>query len=265
MNTLLLSSGGIKGLSFLGIWKYLEQNNYNQIKTFAGVSIGSLFSLLFLIGYSFDEIYNKLVQTNILDLFSFDLTNFFESYGMLNVEPFENFLIHIIEEKNLNKDITFLELFQKTNKELHTYALCVDTHELECFNYQNTPNCSVRIAVLMSMSIPLIFRPIIYKNKYYIDGAMIDGFPIDNYDLKNTIPCTILHDNTPKITNIFQYIFKIVSSVIKSKDFHTTSCIIDLKNVKTLDITITKQDIDKIIQIGYTSIENWIKNDIDLS
>ncbi len=257
-NTLLLSSGGIKGLSFLGIWKYLEEKNI-LIQTFAGTSIGALFSFLFILGFTFQELYDILIQTNILNFFHFDFINFFESYGMIDIQPFEHFLTQTIQSKGFSPTITFQELYSKTNKDLHTYAFCIDDQTTVCFNKNTTPNCTIIKAVLMSMTIPLIFKPIEYKNKKYIDGAIEKPFPIEDYDSKTTIPCVVMneHIDIDKIDNIFQYTYKIIRSLLKKKcHIEENYCYIYSK-VGTLDISLNQEEIDKIIQLGYVSINDW--------
>lgn len=260
MNTLLLSSGGIKGISFLGVWKYIQEKKI-EIKTFSGVSIGSLFSLLFILDFTYEEIYNILIKLDFLDLFHFNFTDFLDLYGMIDILPFENFILQKIEDKGFNKTITFEELFQKTGKELHTYAVCVNTEKLERFDKYTTPNCPIWMAVKMSISIPFIFPPVIYNNYKYIDGAFQNGFPIELYDFDKTIPCLVTEEKNENIYNIFEYTYKIINSM-KNKKINPNVCLIYNK-IGKLDITLTKNTINDLINIGYKSITNWI-DDNDL-
>ena len=264
-NTLLLSAGGIKGYAFLGVWKYLQENNIShKINTFSGISIGSFFSLWFILGFTFEEIYQSLIETNILNLFSFDFVNFFESYGMIDICELENFIINKMEEKGFDKDITFQSLYEKTNKELHTFSFCVNEQKLESFNKDTTPHCSIRKAVLMSLSIPIIFQPIHYNNKLYVDGAVKKHLPIlENYNDSTSIPCVLLKEDSPRdITNIFDYVFNIVSSIIRNKkQDYIGCCKINTNNVGLLDVGIEKNEIDQLIQTGFDSISTWINED----
>lgn len=261
MHTLLLSSGGIKGFAFLGVKKYLEEHNIN-IKTFSGVSIGAFFSMWFALGFTFKEIYKLTLETNILNLFSFDFVNFFETYGMIETSSLENFIIQRIEEKNFDKTITFQELFDKTQKNLHTYAFCVDDQELCLFSKETTPNCPIIVAVMMSMSIPFIFQPVKYQGKLYVDGAIKNGFPIKEYNPSQTIPCILVNEDIKTIKNIFHYTFKIVLSVLQHHELEYACCI--YSDVNSLDVSIDKEQIDNMIQKGYKSLMTWMSED-DLS
>ena len=262
MNTLLLSSGGMKGYIFLGVWKYIQEKNI-EIKTFSGVSIGAFFNMWFALGYTFDEIYNSIIDLNLMDLFHFDFTGFFDTYGLIDIEPFETFIYSKIEEKGFDKNITFKELYDQTGKDLHTYSICVNTQELVRFDKENTPNCPIWKAVKMSMSIPLIFPPISYNNQLYIDGALKNGFPIDFYDKNKTISCQVTEKSKININSFFDYMYNVVkASLIRPVFCNKENCII-FSDIKTLDISIPSEKIDEMIQLGYDSISMWMDGNID--
>jgi predicted acylesterase/phospholipase RssA len=86
--------------------------------------------------------------------------------------------------KNINTNITFLELYKKTNKILTTVSVNITKGICEYHNHINNPNMSVLLAIKMSTNIPILFSPILYNNNYYIDGAFLDPIPY-NY-IKNT-------------------------------------------------------------------------------
>ena len=59
---IVFSYGGIKGLSYIGLIKYLEENNLlGNIDTYIGTSIGSLFATLLSIKYTYDD-FNKHIK-----------------------------------------------------------------------------------------------------------------------------------------------------------------------------------------------------------
>lgn len=258
-NTLLLSSGGIKGYSFLGVWKYIQENKIT-IQTFAGVSIGAFFSMLFALGFTFDELYSIITEIELLDLFHFDFTNFFDSYGMIDLKSFEDFTYQKIKEKGFDKNITFEQLYEQTQNELHSYAYCVNDHTLVRFDKENTPDCSIIKAIIMSMSIPLIFKPVEYKGKLYVDGALEDSFPISNYDINTLIPCVVLNETCNNIDNIFHYTFKIVKSLLKEKSLSSYNVCYIYPKIGTLDITLDKNEIINIINKGYDSMNKWFND-----
>lgn len=254
--TLLLSAGGLKGFAYMGIWKYLEEKDI-KISTFAGVSIGAFFSMLFSLGFTFEEIYNILIDVNLLEIFEFDFVNFFQNYGMIDIENLEKMIITKIQEKGFNKDITFQQLYNITGRELQTYAVCVNTHTLECFDRENTPDCPIWLAVKMSISIPLIFPPIMYNDKYYVDGGVQNGFPIELYNLSETIPCLIKETPKKEIETIMDFIHNTYKSFKKFK-CEGNACLI-YPDIPTLDVSITREQIDSVIEMGYVSISSWME------
>ena len=80
INKLVFSGGSTKGISYIGIIKGLEENNlFKNIKTFAGTSIGAIFSFLLTIGYDYYSLntllnqsilksYAKLIKCQVMDL-----------------------------------------------------------------------------------------------------------------------------------------------------------------------------------------------------
>ena len=62
INNLILSGGGIKGISLIGAIEYLYEKNYmNNINTILGTSIGSIIGYLIIIGYTPEELYNIII------------------------------------------------------------------------------------------------------------------------------------------------------------------------------------------------------------
>jgi len=73
IDTLCLSSGGIKGLSFISGIQFLIENEFiylENIKNYYGTSIGAIISFLFVIGYK---------PTELID--------FFRTYDFKSLEP----------------------------------------------------------------------------------------------------------------------------------------------------------------------------------
>jgi len=61
IENLVLSGGGLLGISYIGLFRYLEEYQATQqIKTVIGSSAGAILGMLFIIGYSHSQIYDKL-------------------------------------------------------------------------------------------------------------------------------------------------------------------------------------------------------------
>jgi predicted patatin/cPLA2 family phospholipase len=72
-----------------------------------------------------------------------------------------------------------------TGYEFEIVVTNLDKDTTEYFNHQTEPDLCCVEAVLMSITIPLIFQSYIYKNNIYLDGAISQAFPIQKYKDEN--------------------------------------------------------------------------------
>lgn len=178
--TLVLSSGGVKGLFQLGCLHHLHLNNHlARITRYIGTSIGSVINLLLLVGYTPIEILgfmccNKLEITTR----SNSLQDFTQDFGFKSPDIFFDSLEVLIQDK-IGYNPSLLELWELKSCDFVccTYNLTCNTTEY--LNHVNYPNLSCIDAVKMSSNIPILFPKIIYNNCFYIDGAIFDSFAIN--------------------------------------------------------------------------------------
>jgi NTE family protein len=226
---IIISSGGIKGIYFVGIITHL--NDYfpiHKIKYYTGCSVGALICVLINIGYSINEINKIIFEINFEIFQDLKIVNLLDKCGLDEGIKFTNFLKAIIINKNLNQDITFKELHDITNKVLTIVVTNITTGKAEYHNYMTTPNLSILLSLRMSVNIPIIFSPISYNNNYYVDGALLDPFPylynknidksrkiglllFSNYEL-NFIKNSDIHF-VNNITNSFNYTFQLLKII----------------------------------------------------
>lgn len=192
---LVLSGGGIKGLSTLGCLQYLFDNKVltnENIKHYIGTSIGSIICLLIIIGYVPIEIVVYLCTNNILENFKTNsISDIIDGNGLYN---FDN--VKIVCEKMILSKISFIptlkELKNMFDKEFTICTYNLTKHKREYVNYINYPDLSCLDAVRMSSNIPFIFNDFFYNENEYIDGGIIDNFPIsvlnnNNYENKKVL------------------------------------------------------------------------------
>lgn len=178
---IVLSGGGIKGLSTLGALQYLfdkKMLNHNNIKYYIGTSIGSIISLLILIGYMPIEIVVYLCTNNILENFKVNqISDIIEGNGLYNFENVKDVCEKMILNK-LNYIPTLKNLKELFDRELTICTYNLSKHKREYINYINYPDLSCLDAIRMSSNIPFIFNDFIYNSHEYIDGGIIDNFPL---------------------------------------------------------------------------------------
>lgn len=74
-----------------------------------------------------------------------------------------------------DSDVTFLKLYEKTQKELYVVASDLDTCGPIYFSVYTTPDLPVHIALRASMSMPGVFPPVEWQGKLLTDGGLADA------------------------------------------------------------------------------------------
>lgn len=118
---LVLSGGGIKGLSIIGAIKYLEDIRIlPDIKIYIGSSAGSIISFLAILGYKADEMYKIFCEDydEIMHIDYDNILNIFETYGVNSQEKYRILLQKYLRNMTGLDDITFKQLFRITSREI---------------------------------------------------------------------------------------------------------------------------------------------------
>ena len=219
IKNIVFSGAGVKIYSFLGFIKALNEFDLlSNIESFIGTSSGSLIATLCVINFKYNEIEEivlKINTSNFKNINTENIMTFFNDYGADDGENFSRIIKIIFQHKFNNENITFKELYDITNKNLIITATCVNTMDIEYFDHENTPNIPVLKALIMSISIPIIFKPVKLGDKYYVDGGLIKHYPIDYFkdSKENTLGILVSNKlNTfNKINNIKDYIYNVMS------------------------------------------------------
>ena len=147
-----------------------------------------------------DEKFKELNMDDFLDdsfgIFR-DVWRFVKEWGVCPGNYLHNWVGDVIEETTGNREITFLEVYEKYNSTLHITGTCLnEPPNTRIFNHKNTPDLPIRDAIRMSTSMPLVFVPRKFENNYYVDGGYLENYPInvfknDNEDFDVTLQKTI--------------------------------------------------------------------------
>lgn len=282
-NYLVLSGGAAKGLAYIGVLQYFEEegNILKDIKEYIGCSIGAFSALLIILGYKSVALKNIFNNYNLDLLKSFKVTDFFDKYGLDQGKKIEAFIKIFIKSKEYDEDITLKEFYKKTNKKLITVVTNVNTKQTEYISVDNHPDMPVYLAVQMSMSIPFIYHPIKYDDKLYVDGGLTCNCPVRYYFDKerqeleefdyNKILCLFLREKRKNedINNFDDYLYNILKSSFstienidilfaKSKNCNIVTIEVDMTTNFNLDITNEKKEI--LYKYGYDNIKEFFIN-----
>ncbi|MBL7066738.1 MAG: patatin-like phospholipase family protein [Candidatus Marinimicrobia bacterium] len=159
---LVLGSGSAKGLSHIGVLKLLEEMNI-KIDYIAGSSIGAMIGGAYAAGISIKEIEDIALKTDLASSVKYFLPTISKS-GLISGVKVKEFL------KNVVGDIDIEDLkmpFVATATDIFTGQEIV-------FNKGNLVE-----AMRASISVPVIFQPVIHNNQILVDGGLVNPLPIN--------------------------------------------------------------------------------------
>jgi NTE family protein len=184
---LVLSGGGMLGISYIGLVKYLEENLPNPIisnlLSITGCSAGAIFGSLIAIGYTSTElnnIVNKMNFKEYMNITAESLINFMKVKGLESGKNLINYIKSYIKDKIGDENITFKEIKDKFNIKLQIGVSNLSKSRFELLNSINSPDLPIHKAISASIAIPFVFEPVIIGEDVYCDGGFLDNLPIEN-------------------------------------------------------------------------------------
>ena len=275
---LVLSGGGAKGISHIGIIKALEENGI-PIDYVAGTSMGAIVGGMYAMGYSPDEI----IQTIKSGDFKHWLTGEVQpdyNYYYRNADPKPSFVeipfkIHnfdsiklksaflptsIVSPRQMN--YAFVPLSSQANAvaggdfdKLFIPFRCVasDIYNKEAVIFRYGV---VGDAIRASMSYPFMFKPVVIDGKLLFDGGIFNNFPVDvmRADFKPDFMIGSVVARNPRKPDERDILMQIQNMIMTKTDysmtkkegilfrFHNT-------NFKLFDFS----RVDELVKMGYDS------------
>ncbi len=186
---ILLASGGIRVLSYVGALEVLERaGSLREVHTWAGVSGGALIATAMALGYSLAE------MRQICERFDFGMLKQITeesplrllegAYGLDSGETLARFVRALAHVKGIPEEITFRELLALGAEDakqpaLRIWAADLDAGALRCFSAATTPDFPVLTALRASMTIPVVYDPVVGPSgEFLVDGAVFNSFPM---------------------------------------------------------------------------------------
>ena len=269
-NILVLSGGSFKGFAYIGVLKALKKLNLlNDLNIFIGTSVGSIFSLLLSLNSCIEEIEEFINKINFNQLMNFNIKNLYCNYGLNDGSTIINLLISFLNKKNFNQNLTFKELYKRTNNILIVNSSNITKKINEVFDYLLTPDMEILKAVRMSISVPFIFSPVKFNNCLYVDGGIINSFmyiwAIKNRYKKDNIIGVLLNDkiNKNQNYNFYSYLMDIYYSLYsnQTEELNLNEIInIEIDNCSISKTNISDIEKNKMIELGFNKTLEYFKN-----
>lgn len=280
---LVCSGGGTKGLLFLGALKRVEELKLNNFRIFSGISVGSIISFLYAIGYSAQDIINLLTKTNLNKMTSISLKNILSKFGLDTGDKITNWLENAIEKKGISKNITFKTFYELKGKEFITYAANIQKQKLIAFDKEQTPHLKIIDAIRMSISVPFYFTVKKFRNDILVDAGLLEHFPINQLreekkelsnscilglcikwgaEVQNTE--TNLESSTTKNLHFFLYCSSILECLVKTnfdlyKENKQTNIVFFESDKQLLDFEMPIKEKLKLIEQGYNVTKSYFE------
>ncbi|MFN3194388.1 MAG: patatin-like phospholipase family protein [Chlorobiota bacterium] len=191
---LVLSGGGARGLSQIGVLRGLEEQNI-QIDYIVGTSIGAVVGGLYAAGYSVDEIEQMMVSADWDELLS--ISNFFNRNKMfidqkkyydrkLITLRFDDYKFQIpqaisngynfsefLQTKILESDFAFVSDYDSLKVPFRAVAMDIVSGKPHVFD-----SGDLLTALRASTTVPLRFTPIAVDSMILIDGGPVANIPV---------------------------------------------------------------------------------------
>lgn len=247
IDTLVIMGGGMKLVTAIGSLSVLEEKGIlNNIKKYAGSSAGAIIVTLLNIGLAPLQIENTVFSqgsTLVKDSYYKLPFNLFFKYGLYNGNNMVKYIETLFIKQGFDPNITFTELYEKTQKILVLTGTSLNAMDTFYFNCHTSSNMKVIDALRISISIPIYFTGVehIINGVSHImcDGGVLQNFPIYYFDIV---------DNTGKY-------------ILNSKDLIKQKNIIKDLSVSSKTLGIMYLDSDEIKNVddfyqGFNIINN---------
>jgi len=264
IKNLVLSGGQIKGLSYVGVLKAMEELELTEnIKNILGVSSGAIFAFGIALGLTstqLTKILDALTLDNLRDINSDNILGFNETFGLDSCNQFCK-IFKVITKKLLgNENATFKDLKEKLPKyNLIIVGTNISKKTLDKFSYIDTPDMPIWLAVRISMSVPIYFTKVFYNGDCYVDGGILNNYPITFFDndIEHTLGIILTDPDVEKEVNtIGAYMYKIMDCVMNVwqnylKDKYSKNTIEIFVKYNLLEFRFDKEVKDLLIKQGY--------------
>lgn len=158
--------------------------------------------------------------------------SFFERGGFYAADFFLDWLtnklnsgVYPVEQGNFGKGaprkfggMTLTQFYDATGVDLSLIASDTSQSEMLVLNHRTAPNCPVRYAVRMSMSLPLLWEEVVWKKEWgdyrgrditgdtIVDGGMLSNFPIELFLSKQPQVTAVMGDIMTEGTNVLGFL-----------------------------------------------------------
>lgn len=271
---LVLSGGGAKGLTHIGVIRALEENDI-PIDYVVGTSMGAIIGSLYAMGYSPDDMKEVISSPDFKRWYTGEIEPKYQYYFKQNRPTPEFFNIRFSLKDSISSqalriptnllspiqmNLAFMQLFSQASaasdgnfNKLFIPFRCVasDVYNKKAIIHRMG---DLGDAVRSSMTFPFVFKPIKINGVLTFDGGIYNNFPVDvmisEFNPDITIGSSV--SGNPDIPNENDLMSQIENMVMQKSDYSLPDSLGVLITFKYHDISLLDFDkIDELEKIGY--------------
>ncbi len=197
---LTFEGGGAKGYAYIGAVQALEKAGIypSQVRRVAGTSVGSMLAMFAAVGASSEDMARRVptdLQSLVMDGGGGKVGSMVRTAIARGMHPGRrsfDFLGEVLEDYTGSADVTFQQLLERCGRELCVPVTNVTRMMTEYCHPKTTPHMPVRVAVRMSMSLPVLLQPVLLTKspddvnlddaEVYVDGGVLCNNPSHAFD-----------------------------------------------------------------------------------
>lgn len=269
---LVISGGSIRAVSQVGaLQKLIDEKiiDIKEIKSIAGASAGSLFGSLIVLGFTCEQIWEFLLALDLKKLVKPDLFLFFKKCGVETGQIIYDLIEEIFAKKTGIKNITFKQLYEITQIHFIVVGSCLTTKVSVYYDYKNTPDFKVSLAVRISIGMPGFFVPVIIDGHKYVDGAILNNYPMNIFKDKmdETIGILICNEYNTDYKYPEEYFMAVMNLFMNNYFKETRTKYADntvyikkeVSNMNVFNFDLDNATKHKLYQAGITGAEEFIE------
>ncbi len=276
---LVLSGGGAKGITHIGVIKALEDNNI-PIDYVAGTSMGAIVAGMYAMGMTPDDMLAIIKSNDFKNWSTGDIESKY-IYYYRNADPKPSFVeipfnVNNLDSFDLKSTILPTNLVSPRQMNYAFIPLCAQANAVaggdfdklfvpfrcvasDIYNKKAVilKDADLGDAIRASMTFPFMFKPIKIDNHLLFDGGIFNNFPVDvmkkDFDPDFMIGSVVA--NNPKKPDERDIVMQIENMIMSKTDYSIPEdegivLKFETSNIKTFDFS----KIDESVKMGYDSV-----------
>jgi predicted acylesterase/phospholipase RssA len=279
IENLIFSGGGVKGIGYGAVLTVLESlGALDHVRGYAGTSAGAMVACLLAVGYSGAELRNMLLYEHtpeqlIGEISPLRLLLDSSAYGFSSGERVLTLLRQKIRDKlGDTTKVTFAWIRSALGKDVRVFVTNLNLGRSQELSADTEPDMEVALAVRASISLPVIFDPVVYRGDYLVDGGMLNNFPSHVFPPHNSLGFIFVHQlagaegstvpSRDRITSRLEFLSQLMVCTMRDSRIRDHGglaiCEIEVGDTTSRDFELTMEERFQLDWLAFKSVFVWL-------